>query len=130
MDMQFYDDPIEEQPSREDVRIKQIGLFMYPDVRRLAFGIQLTRFRIRPSIQVTITNGLGEQAGSLHVIEPILATFTLNMHLRDKETVNPYTLTAVVYFSSPEEERVDVDSRTIEFDATVEGKTLFPFEEQ
>lgn len=127
MNIQFFDDPLEGPRSREDVRIKQIGLFLYPEARRLAFGIELTPFRERPSIQVTITNGEGQPAGSLHVIETLTPNFTLNIHLRDSETVNPYTLTAVIYYSHPEEERVDVDQQTVEFDATVAGEQLFPF---
>ena len=128
MDIQFFNDPLEGPLPREDVRIKQIGLFLYPDVRRLAFGVELTRFRERPSIEVTITNGFGEHAGSLHVIETLTPNFTLHMHLRDRETVNPYQLTAVVYYSAPDEERVDIDSQTVEFDANIPGENIFKFD--
>lgn len=127
MDIQFFDNPLEGPRSRADVRIKQIGLFLYPEARRLAFGIELTRFGERPSIEVTITNGDGQPAGSLHVIETMTPNFTLHMHLRDQDTVNPYELTAVVYYSAPEEERVDVTSQTVTFDATVPGEQLFVF---
>ncbi len=92
MDIQFFDDPLEGPRPREDVRIKQIGLFLYPEVRRLAFGIELTRFRERPSIEVIITNGDGQPAGSLHVIETLTPNFTLHCICVITQTVNPYEL--------------------------------------
>lgn len=128
MDIQFFDDPTEGPRPREDVRIKQIGLFLYPETRRLAFGIELTRFRERPSIEVIITNGDGYPAGSLHVIETLSPNFSLQMHLRDPETVNPYELTAIAYYSAPEEDRVDVDRQTITFDASIPGEQRFQFD--
>ncbi|MEZ4516712.1 MAG: hypothetical protein R3C44_07700 [Chloroflexota bacterium] len=128
MDIQFFDDPHQGPRPREDVRIKQVGLFLYPEARRFAFGVELTPFRERPSIEVTVVNGDGKPAGSLHVIETLTPNFSLQMHLRDKETVNPYKLTTVVYYSTPEEERVDIDRQTIAFDATESGEKLFPFE--
>lgn len=128
MDIQFFDDPLEGPRSREDVRIKQIGLIIYPEIRRLAFGIELTRFRERPSVEVTITNGDGQPAGSLHVIETLTPNFTLHMHLRDTATVDPYELQAVVYYSAPEEDRVDVTSQTVTFDASLAGEQLFRFD--
>lgn len=129
MDIQFFDDPLEGPRAPEDVRIKQIGLFIYPEARRLAFGIELTRFFERPCIEVTIRNGDDQPAGSLSVIETLSPNFSLNMHLRDKETVDPYELTATVYYATPETERRDVDSRTIRFSANEGGEQIFTFAE-
>ena len=39
MDIRFFDDPLEGPRGRADVRIRQIGLFVYPDQRRFMFGI-------------------------------------------------------------------------------------------
>lgn len=129
MDIQFFDDPLEGPRPRDEVRIKQIGLYVYPETRRLAFGIELTRFLERPSIEVIITNGDGRPAGSLHVIETMTPNFSLNLHLRDAETVNPYELTAVLYYSHPEEDREDIDRQTVAFDADVPGEQIFAFPE-
>lgn len=128
MDIQFFDDPLQGPRAPEDVRIKQIGLFIYPESRRLAFGIELTRFFERPSIEVRIQNGRGEPAGSLSVIDTLSPNFSLNMHLRDKEDANPYELTAIVYYATPETERKDVDRQTIEFAANKGGEHIFEFE--
>ena len=67
MDIQFFFDPENQPRSREDVRIKQIGLFIHEDGRRLTFGLELTPFLERPCIDVEITNGEGQPASSLSV---------------------------------------------------------------
>jgi len=129
MDIRFFDNPIEEPGNREDVRIRQIGLHLYPDLRRFAFGIELTPFRERPSIEVNVTNGDGQPAGMLHVIETMMPNFSLTMHLRDAETVNPYTLTALLYYSWPEEkERQEIEQREITFEVIEPGEQLFKFD--
>lgn len=129
MDIKFFDDPLEQPRPREDVRIRQIGLYLYPDLRRMMFGIELTPFVERPSIEVLITNGSGAPAGSLHVIETLTPNFSLTMHLRDSETTNPYTLTAVLYYSWPDREKIEIERRVLTFEVETPGEKLFKFEE-
>lgn len=129
MDIKFFDDPLEEPRPREEVRIRQIGLYLYPDLRRMAFGVELTPFRERPSIEVTITNGQGAPAGSLHVIETLTPNFSLTMHLRDAETANPYTLSALLYYSWPEKrERMEIERREVSFEVLNPGEIIFKFD--
>ncbi len=125
MDIQFFDDPLQNPKSREDVRIKQIGLFVYDDLRRMAVGLELTPFLERPSIEITLSNGKAEPAGSLNVIENLSPNFSLTMHLRDAETVNPYQITATIYYATPETERVDVDTQTVQFTLEQPGEIIF-----
>ncbi len=127
MDIKFFEDPLESPRPREDVRFRQIGLFLYPDARRLAFGVELTPFVERPSIEVLIANGEGAPAGSLHVIETLTPNFSLILHLRDAATLNPYELTAVLYYAWPDRERIEVDRQTVAFDMIEEGERRFKF---
>jgi hypothetical protein len=83
MDIQFFDNPLETPKSREDVRLKELGLYVYEDGRRVAVGFNLTPFIERPSIEVRVLNARGEKAGWLNVIETLDANFSLTMHLRD-----------------------------------------------
>lgn len=128
MDIRFFDDPLESPRGREDVRFRQIGLFLYPDMRRMMFGAELTPFVERPSIEVVLTNGDGAPAGSLHVIETLTPNFSLTLHLRDAETVNPYRLTAVLYYSWPDRDKIEVDRRSVTFHMTEPGEQIFAFE--
>lgn len=127
MQIEFFHDPLQQPKAREDVRIKQIGLYVHDDARRISFGLELTPFLERPSIQVAITNGVGKPAGALTVIETMTPNFSLIIHLRDEETVDPYELTAHIYYATPETDRLDVDHHTVSFNAAVSGESIYNF---
>ena len=118
MQIQFFDNPLETPKSREDVRLNDLGLYVYPDGRRVAVGFNLTPFLEKPCIEVRVVNERGEPAGWLNVIETIETNFSLTMHLRDKEPTQRYEVTAVVYYATPETERMDVHKLVKTFDAT------------
>ncbi len=128
MEIQFFDDPLRSPKSREDVRIKQIGLFIYEDLRRVAFGVELTPFLERPSIEAEITNGENQPASSLSVIETNTPNFSLTMHLRDVSVTNPYTLKAKIYYQTPETERQDVHQEVVVFEVKEAGEQIFRFD--
>ena len=122
MQIQFFDDPLETPKSREDVRLNDLGLYVYADGRRVAVGFNLTPFLEKPCIEVRVVNERGEPAGWLNVIETIETNFSLTMHLRDKEPTQRYEVTAVVYYATPETERMDVHKLVKTFDATQVGE--------
>ncbi|MBK6709873.1 MAG: hypothetical protein KA362_07180 [Chloroflexi bacterium] len=122
MQIQFFDNPLETPKSREDVRLNDLGLYVYPDGRRVAVGFNLTPFLEKPCIEVRVVNERGEPAGWLNVIETIETNFSLTMHLRDKEPTQRYEVTAVVYYATPETERMDVHKLVKTFDATQVGE--------
>ena len=128
MDIRFFDDPLEGPRGREDVRIRQIGLFLYPEQRRFMFGVELTPFMERPSLEVLVANGACEAAGSLHVIETLTPGFSLMIHLRDRATSNPYQLSVLLYYAWPDREREEVERRTVTFDMDESGERLFKFD--
>ena len=95
---------------------------MHEDGRRVAVGFDMTPFMERPSIQVTFISERGEEAGSLHVIETLQTNFSLTVHLRDKEPTDTYEVTAVVYYATPETERVNVHTLSRTLDRTTPGE--------
>jgi len=129
MEIEFFHDPKSQPRSREDVRIKQLGLFVHEGGQRVTFGVELTPFLERPCIDVLILNGEGQPAGSLSVIETLTPNFSLVMHLRDGGGNDPYVLTAVIYYMTPETDRVDVDGQIVSFVTDTPGELLFPFNE-
>jgi hypothetical protein len=126
MQINFFDDPAQSPRSREDVRINQLGLYIYPEGRRLAVGFDITPFIERPSVQVELYNSRGEPAGSLTVIESLDSSFTLTMHLRDRSPTEQYRLEAELYYLLPDRQRVVVDRYQTEFDMTQEGEQIGP----
>lgn len=119
MEIKFFD---EGPKPRHEVRIKQLGLYMYEDQRRVQVGFALTSFSERPSLQVTIRNPQGQEVSSLHVIETLDTNFSLTIHLRDKEPEDSYMVTAVLYYATPETEREDIHTVTRPLDATCPGE--------
>lgn len=120
----FFDDPERRGNAREDVRLKQLGLYVYEDGRRVAIGFNLTPFAERPSIDVTATNSAGQIAGSMTVIEALSPNFNLTMHLRDHEPTEVYEIEAVVYYKGEDGTRVDVDSKRGSIDLTAPGEQI------
>lgn len=119
MRVNFFD---ESPRPRDEVRIKNLGLHVYPDGRRVAVGFDITPFLERPSIEVKVTNANGEVAGSLNVIETLESNFSLTMHLRDKEPTDTYEVSATLYYATPESERVDVHTKTASFNISSSGE--------
>ena len=122
MDINFFDDASKAPKSREDVRLQQLGLYLHEDRRRVSVGFDITPFIERPCIEVTAVNDRGERAGSLHVIETLEANFSLVMHLRDKEPTDKYEIKAVLYYATPETERMDVHSLSRTLDLNQVGE--------
>ncbi|MBK8988928.1 MAG: hypothetical protein IPM39_23130 [Chloroflexi bacterium] len=122
MQINFFDDPAQTPKSREDVRLNELGLYVYPDGRRVAVGFHLTPFLEKPCIEVRVVNERGETAGWLNVIETADANFSLTMHLRDKKPTTYYEVTATVYYAAPDTDRIDVHTLTRSFDGTREGE--------
>lgn len=120
----FYDDPERQGRAREDVRLRQLGLYVYEDRRRVAIGFNLTPFAERPSIEVTATNRDGKLAGSMTVVEALSPNFNLTMHLRDHDPTNIYEIEAVVYYKDEEGARVNVDRKRGAIDVTVPGEQI------
>jgi hypothetical protein len=122
MQIKFFDDPLESPRPREEVRIRTLGLYVYEDRRRVAVGFDITPFLERPSIEINVINARGKLAGSMSIVNTLETNFTLTMHLRDKESTDTYEVTAVLYYATPDTERLDVHSVTREFDVTNPGE--------
>lgn len=118
----FFDDGSALGKERADVRLKNLGVFVYEDGRRIAVGFELTPFRERPSLEVVARNARGEEAGSMIVIEALAPNFSLTLHLRDREPTAEYELEAVVYYQDDGEgENMIVDRKRTSFDARQPG---------
>lgn len=121
MNINFFDDPLESPKSREDVRIKQLGIYLHDDRRRVAVGFELTPFLERPSIEVIITNERGERASSMSIIDTMNANFSVVMHLRDKEPADAYEIKVILYYATPDTDRMDIQTLVRQLDGNKVG---------
>jgi hypothetical protein len=122
MRIHFYDDPGGGPKAREEVRFNRLGLYMYPQKRQVAVGFDITPFLEKPSIEVTLTNEMGERAATLTVIEAMQPNFSLIMHLRDQVPSQKYQVEAILYYPSVEDGRQVVHQIEKSLDATQEGE--------
>jgi len=119
----FFDDPERRGNAREDVRLKQLGIYVHEDGRRIALGFNLTPFAERPSIEVSATNSHGQAAGSLTIIEALSPNFNLTMHLREESDDNKYEIEAVVYYKDDDGTQIEVDRKRTAIDMSRVGET-------
>lgn len=124
MRVNFFDDPAKAPKPREEVRLRRIGLYIYPDKRRVAIGFELTSFLEGPSLEITIRNNLGQQAASLNVIETNQQNFSLTMHLRDAQPTEQYHLQVILYYAKPGEERLVADEQQADFWVSQPGEHI------
>lgn len=120
----FFDDPEKQGRAREDVRLRQLGLYVYEDGRRVAIGFNLTPFAERPSLEVTATNEEGQVAGSMTVIEALSPNFNLTMHLRDENPTQNYAIDVVVFYKDESGGRLEVDRKRGMVDMNVPGEQI------
>lgn len=124
MDVNFFDDFSNVPKSREDVRFKQLGFYVYPDQRRIALGFDITPFLEKPSIEVNVFNNAGVLASTITVVQTLDTNFNLTLHLRDSEPASPYRVEAVLFYSAPEGERTVAEIKTAEIDINKTGQTI------
>jgi len=116
MRIEFFDNPLQESRSRGEVRFNQLGIYVFEDRQRIAVGFDLTPFRERPSIDVSIVNHAGVEEASLSVIEAMQARFNLTMHLHEPASNQNYHIKAYLYYRAASGERKVVDSISRQFD--------------
>jgi hypothetical protein len=122
MRIQFYDDPVRGPKPRDEMRFNQIGIYVHEDGRRISVGFDITPFMERPSINILVTNEMGEEAASTSIIEVVETNFNLTLHLRDNEIAGKYKLEAVLYYNSPNNDKKIVDRISRSFDVQVVGE--------
>ena len=126
MNINFYDDPSLAPRTRDQVRIKQIAVFVHADgSRRIAVGFDLTPFIERPSLELWVRHEDGAWAGSVNIIETLDSNFHITVHLRDSVPTKPfYVIEAHLYYATPEQGRMVVDKKQLTFDASQGGQVF------
>ncbi len=123
----FLDDPAEVPKGRTEVRLLQLGFFVYEDGRRVMVGFEITPFLERPSLEINIRNENGERAASMIIVDTQTPNFSMTMHLRDKEPTDTYSVDVVLYYAMPNEERELVKMVTAVLDMKTPGEQLITF---
>jgi hypothetical protein len=122
MRVQFFDDPSGGPRSRDEVRFKNLGLYVYEDRKRIAVGFDITPFFERPSIEVVVKNVDNEESASLSVIDSLQYQFNVTLHLRDESKSQKYSIEAILFYRSIGGDKKVVDKIARTFDTSSPGE--------
>jgi hypothetical protein len=122
MRIEFFDNPLQESRSRGEVRFNRLGIYVFEDRQRIAVGFDITPFRERPSIDVSIVNNTGAEEASLSIIEAMQSNFNLTMHLREPVADHQYKIQALLYYRTAGGDREVVDKLSRLFDLNEVGE--------
>ncbi len=120
----FLDDAADMPKGRADVRLLQVGFYVYEDGRRVMVGFEITPFLERPSLEINIFNENGERAASMIIVDTQTPNFSMTMHLRDTEPTGIYSVDIVLYYVAPNEEKELVQRATVALDMNTPGEQL------
>ena len=122
MNMQFFDEENAPQP-REDVKIEQVEVVVYPDRFRVYLHIRVTPFLERPNLLLAARTEAGKIVSELSIIETMHSDMEFTMHLRGlQDPAGTYTLTADLFYETrnPPQDRL-VETFVVPSAAEVEG---------
>lgn len=94
----FFQDPGEVRLPPEEVRLKSLRAAPSSSVGRVRIQIELTPFKERPNIDVSIHHPGGEEVARTTVLENMLPRVELTMHIRDFEAGLEYRVKTRVYY--------------------------------
>ncbi|MBK9749768.1 MAG: hypothetical protein IPO91_23745 [Chloroflexi bacterium] len=100
MNMQFFDEDHAPQ-ARENVKIEQLEVVVYPDRFRVYIHIRVTPFLERPNLLLAARSEAGKIVSELSIIETMHHDMEFTMHLRGlQDPAGAYTLTADLFYET------------------------------
>lgn len=127
----FFQNPNEVPLPPEEVRLRSLHAEPWSDGRRVKIYLEIEPFQKRPSAELSIVNAAGESVAQASILETMARKLELNLHLRQAEPGEEYTLLAVLYYQKlpnadqdPIElpaERLIVDRKQVSFKINAEG---------
>jgi hypothetical protein len=108
---------------RAEVRFTQAAVRPYGDGRRMKLNFGLTPFAERPSVEMTVTNPMGQEVAALSLIEAMDTSFDFTIHLRGPEPRGPHTLRLTLFYrksDEPDAARQVVDEHALTFETQPE----------
>ncbi|MBN1679903.1 MAG: hypothetical protein JW966_06395 [Anaerolineae bacterium] len=87
---------------RDQVKIERVEATPYPDGRRVNVIVEVTPFRERPNLEITITDSSEKTAAVTSVIEAMTFTMAFTLHLRGAaDASGQYRLGVALYYDTP-----------------------------
>ena len=101
MDIQFFDDPSLVPRPREEIRVEEVEIAVYPDRFRVFLHVRVTPFLERPNLLVTIRRSDGKLVSELNIIETMHYDMEFTLHIRGVEDpAGDYEMAIEVFYES------------------------------
>ncbi|HML23241.1 MAG TPA: hypothetical protein PKD09_16420 [Aggregatilinea sp.] len=98
---------------RDEVRIDRVEAVPFPDGRRVHVEVEVTPFRERPNLEITMRNEQGRNVGEASVIATMTFKMEFNLHLRGiTDPAGHYAVEVALYYDDP---HAPQDQRRVEF---------------
>jgi hypothetical protein len=94
----FFQDPNEVRLPPEQVRLRELQVTPQPGGTRVKIYLELTPFKKRPNVEVTITSATGKEAAHTSILEAMLHKMEFTMHLREPVPGSRYDVETIVYY--------------------------------
>ena len=112
--------PPEDGLPPEEVRVLSLRAEPWPDGgRRVRVHLEITPFKERPNLEVSIADINGVEVSSINIIESIDTRMTFTMHIRSKEVSGKYTLSASLAYDNLGK----VDEKSVSFETHEETES-------
>ncbi len=94
---------------RDEVRIERVDAEPFPDGKRIRVAVEVTPFRERPNLEITLHDDQERNVGGASVIATMTFKMEFNLHLRGiTDPAGRYTVDVALYYDdlhTPQDQR-------------------------
>jgi hypothetical protein len=106
----FFPDPNVERMEPAQTRLLDLKAEPYSDGKRLRVALELTPFKQRPDIEITLYDSTGQPAATASIVEPVAWKLEVTLHVRAPDPAGAYRLAAsLAYADLGEVDRREID---------------------
>lgn len=94
----FFQDPNEIRLPPEEVRLRELQVTPQPNGSKVKIYLELSPFKKRPNVEVTITAASGKEVAHASILEAMLHKMEFTMHLREPVPGSQYNIETTIYY--------------------------------
>lgn len=101
MEINIFDDPNKVPKPKDEIKIEDLGVYIYGDRFRVRADITVTAFQERPNLLLVMKDSTGKIVNELNIIATMHAEMDFTMHMRGMDDpAGAYTLEAELFYET------------------------------